>query len=87
MGIKNKFRRGNLLCRAQGDSPIYETSHRERLKVLQENHDKHFTGMAIGFLAPKQESDIHTVKVFGKEMKLTKEEYERYQNAFKDTKL
>lgn len=83
MVIKNRFRRGGLICRAKGASSIYERSHKERIKVLQENHDKHFTGMAVGFLAPKQEPDKHTVKIFGKEMKLSKEEYARYQNAFK----
>lgn len=84
MAIKNKFRRESLLCRAQGDSSIYETSHKERFKVLKENHDLHFSGMAIGFTAPKQESNVHTIKIFGKEMKLSKEEYERYKNAFKE---
>ena len=82
--VKNKFRRESLLCRAQGDSPIYETSHKERLKVLKENHDLHFSGMAIGFMAPKQQNDTHIVKIFGKEMKLSNEEYERYKNAFKE---
>lgn len=82
MAIKNRFRRESLICRAKGASSIYERSHKERIKVLKENHDKHFTGMAIGFLAPKQESDKHVVKIFGKDIKLSKEEYERYQNAF-----
>ena len=81
---RNRFRRENLICRAQGDSSIYETSHKERLRVLKENHEAHFAGMAVGFLAPKQEPDKHVVKIFGKEMKLSKEEYERYQNAFKE---
>lgn len=84
--MKKRFRRENLICRADGDSKIYETSHKERLKVLQENHDKHFTGMAIGFLAPKDEPNRHTVTVFGKKMVLNDEEYKRYQNAFDNGK-
>ena len=84
--MKKRFRRESLICRADGDSKVYETSHKERLKVLQENHDKHFTGMAIGFSVPKEEPNRHTVTIFGKQMVLSDDEYKRYQNAFGDGK-
>ena len=81
--MKKRFRRENLICRADGDSGIYETSHRERLNVLRENHEQHFSALAIGFTVPKDEPNRHTVTIFGKQMVLNDDEYKRYQNAFK----
>jgi hypothetical protein len=86
--MKKRFRREGLICRADGDSKIYEASHRERLKVLQENHDKHFSGMAVGFLAPKtdpfgSEQTRYTIRVFGKEKVVDKQTYDIYNRTFK----
>lgn len=81
--MKKRFRREDLICRADGDSRIYEVSHKERLKVLQENHEQHFSCMSIGFLAPREDEHKHVVSIFGKQMVLNDEEYKRYQNAFK----
>lgn len=80
--MKKRFRRESLICRADGDSKVYEKSHRERLKVLKENHERYFSAMAIGFTAPKDEPNRHTVTVFDKRMVLNDDEYKRYQNAF-----
>ena len=81
--MKKRFRREDLICRADGDSRIYEASHKERLKVLKENHEQHFSAMAIGFSVPKEDPHRHVVSVFGKQMILNDEEYKHYQNAFK----
>lgn len=66
---KLKFR-GTPVCRAAGDSSVYESSHKYRLDVLKKNHEENFKDQEqhIAALALTKAKPKYTMIVFGKEV-------------------
>lgn len=80
--MRKRFNRA-AICSVNGNSGSYEASHKSHLLMLQEKH-QHFCNMLVsgeisidapiiseGTIQPK----FKTIKVFGKEMRVTIEEY------------
>lgn len=80
--MRKRFNR-NAICSVNGNSGSYEFTHKAHKNMLQEKHE-HFSFLQvsgeIAFDMPsvsdgKFQPKFKTIRIFGKEMRLTIEEY------------
>ena len=81
MGTKIKFR-GTPVCRAQGDSKIYESSHKQRRLALQENHNRFFSNSDDNVVVHKSTTTKYYVTFFGIAKEVSKEVFDTYRKTF-----